>query len=95
MTLFRRDAQKIIDTKFEILDRIRKIEAKVDFPVSISVGMGFGADTIEEEGELAEAALNWQWDEVETRPLSRTGTEPSITAENSSQWRRTIKASPE
>ena len=57
MTLFRRDAQKIIDTKFEILDRIRKIEAKVDFPVSISVGMGFGADTIEEEGELAEAAL--------------------------------------
>lgn len=57
MTLFRRDAQKIIDTKFEILDRIRKIEAKVDFPVSISVGMGFGADTIEEEGELTEAAL--------------------------------------
>lgn len=56
-TLFRRDAEQIIDTKFEILDRIRNIEAKIDFPVSISIGMGFDGETMEEEAELAEAAL--------------------------------------
>lgn len=57
MTVYRRDADSIIESKFSILDDIRSIVTKIDFPVSLSIGMGMGADTLKETTELAEAAL--------------------------------------
>lgn len=57
VTLTARDAKKIIDSKFIVLDEVRSIEAKIDFPVSLSIGLGMGAPSIRETQELAAAAL--------------------------------------
>ncbi|MBQ6622256.1 MAG: DHH family phosphoesterase [Mogibacterium sp.] len=57
MTVFRRDAEKIIEERFSVLDEVRMIETKIDFPVSLSIGMGMGAETLRETTELAEASL--------------------------------------
>lgn len=57
MTVYRRDADKIIESRFSILDDVRKIETKVDFPVSLSIGMCIGSDSLSETKEQAESAL--------------------------------------
>lgn len=56
MTVFRKDADKMIESKFSILDEIRSIETKIDFPVSLSIGMGIGRSRLDETAELAKAA---------------------------------------
>lgn len=56
MTVFRKDADKMIESKFSILDEIRGIETKIDFPVSLSIGMGIGRSRLDETAELAKAA---------------------------------------
>ena len=57
-TLYRRDADNIIESRFSILDDIRAIRIKDDFPVSLSIGMGMGVKSLQETTELAEAALD-------------------------------------
>ena len=57
MTVYRKDAEAIIENRFSILDEIRSIVTKIDFPVSLSIGMGMNATTLKETTELAEAAL--------------------------------------
>ena len=57
MSVFMKDAQRIIESRFQILDEVRSIETMVDFPVSLSIGMGMGADSLKETTELAAAAL--------------------------------------
>ena len=57
MSVYRRDADAMIEGKFQILDEIRNIKTKIDFPVSISIGMGMGGTSLRERTELAEAAL--------------------------------------
>lgn len=57
ITLHARDAKKIIESKFIVLDEVRSIEAKIDFPVSLSIGLGMGPESIKETQELASAAL--------------------------------------
>ncbi len=57
MTVYRRDADKIIESRFSILDDVRKIDTKVDFPVSLSIGMAIGLKSLKNTKELAEAAL--------------------------------------
>lgn len=57
-TLYRRDADNIIESRFSILDDIRAIRTKDDFPVSLSIGMGMGVKSLQETTELAEAALD-------------------------------------
>ncbi|MBR0373465.1 MAG: DHH family phosphoesterase [Mogibacterium sp.] len=56
MTVFRRDADRIIESRFQILDDVRAIDTKNDFPVSLSIGMGRGAKSLKDITELAEAA---------------------------------------
>lgn len=58
MSLYRKDADRLIESKFQILDEIRSIETKIDFPVSLSIGMGMGAEELNETKELAEAAFD-------------------------------------
>lgn len=58
LTLYRKDADAIIERKFDILDEVRKVETKTDFPVSVSIGMGMEAGRPDATMELASAALD-------------------------------------
>ncbi len=49
-------ADQIREDNFSVLDEVRQIEAKVDFPVSLSIGMGSSDMSLNETKELAEAA---------------------------------------
>ncbi len=49
--------QKMIDENFSVLDEVRKIESQIDFPASISIGVGLSSVSLLESTELAEAAL--------------------------------------
>ena len=47
----------MIDGNFSVLDEVRKIESQIDFPASISIGVGLSNKSLLESTELAEAAL--------------------------------------
>lgn len=49
--------EKMADSNFNVLDEVRKIETKGDFPASISIGAGVSDISLIESTELAEAAL--------------------------------------
>ena len=49
---------KIIESKFDILDTVREIETEADFPVSLSIGIGTGGKTLMATDEYATAALD-------------------------------------
>lgn len=57
MTVYRKDADRIIESRFSVLDEVRNIDTKVDFPVSLSIGMAIGLNSLKSTKELAEAAL--------------------------------------
>ncbi|MDY5423713.1 DHH family phosphoesterase [Hornefia butyriciproducens] len=48
----------MVDSRFAILDEIRQIETEADFPMSLSIGVGNGGETILETEEAASAALD-------------------------------------
>ena len=48
---------EMIEDNFSILDEVRAIEAQIDFPSSISLGIGISSLTLTESSELAESAL--------------------------------------
>lgn len=48
----------MVESKFAILDEIRDIETEVDFPMSLSIGVGVGGKTLIHTEEYAEAALD-------------------------------------
>lgn len=50
--------EKLVQDKFSILDNIRKIETKSDFPVSLSIGIGIGGKNPAETDQYAEDALD-------------------------------------
>lgn len=52
------DVKRMIDDSFSILDQVRNIDAKIDFPVSISLGVGMSEQSIIESKSLAKAALD-------------------------------------
>lgn len=58
VTIYRRDVDKLIEGRFSILDDVRAITTKNDFPVSLSIGVGMGVLSLNENLELAEAALD-------------------------------------
>ncbi len=47
----------MVDSKFSILDEVRQIETEVDFPISLSVGVGTAEDNMSDTEESARAAL--------------------------------------
>lgn len=49
--------KKMAEESFNVLDEVRKIEAEVDFPASVSIGVGSSDISLMEATELAEAAL--------------------------------------
>ena len=48
---------EMIEDNFSILDDIRSIEAQIDFPASVSLGIGISTVSLRESAELAESAL--------------------------------------
>ena len=49
---------KMIETKFPLLDSIREIESESDFPVTISIGLGRGGKNLTQTEQLAIEALD-------------------------------------
>jgi c-di-AMP phosphodiesterase-like protein len=49
--------RKMIEENFSVLDEVRNLESKIDFPASISLGIGSSNVSLIESTELAEAAL--------------------------------------
>lgn len=47
----------MIEDDFSVLDDVRKIEAQIDFPASISIGAGISTVSLRESSDLAEAAM--------------------------------------
>jgi len=45
-------------SKFDILEKIKKVETEADFPVTLSIGVGMGADSMESNDEYASDALD-------------------------------------
>ena len=50
--------EKIIASKFDVLDEVRQIETGTDFPVSLSIGIGVGGKTPIQTEEYSDAALD-------------------------------------
>lgn len=48
---------KMAEANFSVLDEVRKIESKIDFPASISIGAGISEISLMESTELAESAI--------------------------------------
>ena len=48
---------EMIEDNFSVLDEVRSIEGKIDFPASISMGIGISTVNLRESSELAIAAL--------------------------------------
>lgn len=50
--------QEMIKDNFSVLEEVRNIDADVDFPLSISIGVGISRESLNEATDLAEAALD-------------------------------------
>lgn len=48
---------QMIEENFAVLEEVRNIEAEVDFPISISIGVGISEEGLNEATDLAESAL--------------------------------------
>ncbi len=48
---------EMIKENFSVLDEVRKLETQIDFPASVSIGLGMSDISLIESTELAEAAL--------------------------------------
>jgi len=53
----RAKTEAMIEDNFSVLDAVRNIEARIDFPVSISIGVGISEESMDETKYLAQAAL--------------------------------------
>lgn len=49
--------KKMIEENFSVLDEVRNLDSKIDFPASVSIGVGISSISLIESTELAEAAL--------------------------------------
>lgn len=45
-------------SRFDILEKIKKVESEADFPVTLSIGVGMGGETPEENDEFSQDALD-------------------------------------
>ena len=58
MVLEKNSTDMLVENKFSILDEIREIETDVDFPVTLSIGIGIGGKTPAKTDQFAHAALD-------------------------------------
>ena len=53
-----RNYEKLVEERFPILDKAREIESNADFPVTLSIGVGIGGDSLVELDDFAQEALD-------------------------------------
>lgn len=58
MLLTQKNYKQLVVKKFSILDGVRAVETNMDFPVTLSIGIGIGGKTIAESEDYAQDALN-------------------------------------
>ncbi len=58
MLLTHKNYRQLVAKKFSILDDVRAVETNMDFPVTLSIGIGIGGKTIAESEDYAQDALN-------------------------------------
>ncbi len=56
MFVYKKEADRIIEDKFSILDEVRNLDVTSEFPLSLSIGMGLGISALDDAEELAQAA---------------------------------------
>ena len=58
MMLNHKSLQELEQSRFVILDEVREMTADLKVPMTLSIGLAFGSDTISEMGELAQSSLD-------------------------------------
>ena len=58
LVITNRNYEKLVEERFPILDKAREIESNADFPVTLSIGVGLGADSLVELDDFAQEALD-------------------------------------
>ena len=58
MLLTQKNYKQLVVKKFSRLDDVRAVETNMDFPVTLSIGIGIGGKTIAESEDYAQDALN-------------------------------------
>ncbi|AJS60672.1 DHH family phosphoesterase [Paenibacillus sp. IHBB 10380] len=58
MVLHYRSLQELEKSRFVILDEVREMTADLKVPMTLSIGMAFGSNSITELGELAQSSLD-------------------------------------
>ncbi len=58
VVLTHKNYKALVANKFEILDEIRQIETEIDFPATLSIGIGIGGKTTRECEDYAQGALD-------------------------------------
>lgn len=51
-------SERLVESRFSILDDVREIESDTDFPVTLSIGIGIGGKTPAKNDQFAHAALD-------------------------------------
>jgi len=58
LVITHRNYEELIEDKFSILDKAREIESPTDFPVTLSIGLGIGNDSLVKLDDYAQEALD-------------------------------------
>ena len=58
LVITHRNYEELIEDKFSILDKAREIESPTDFPVTLSIGLGIGEDSLVKLDNYAQEALD-------------------------------------
>ena len=58
LVITHRNYEELIEDKFSILDKAREIESPTDFPVTLSIGLGIGEDSLVKLDDYAQEALD-------------------------------------
>ncbi|MGF7049313.1 c-di-AMP phosphodiesterase-like protein [Paenibacillus sp. DS2015] len=58
MVLHYKSLQELEKSRFVVLDEVREMTADLKVPMTLSIGMAFGSDSITELGELAQSSLD-------------------------------------
>lgn len=87
MMLNHKSLQELEQSRFVILDEVREMTADLKVPMTLSVGLAFGSDSISELGELAQSSLDMALGRGGDQAAVKAGQRLSFTVENQMQWR--------
>ena len=91
--------EKLLADKFSILEDIKSVKIGNEMTLTLSIGIGTGADNYAGNYDLAKAAMDlalsmrerrliWRWDAAAIRQWSKRATRFYITAVRASRWRK-------